>query len=207
MFEVAEEVPEPEEVSLPDEMSLPEITFEEDSSDDWANSILESLEKIPWWVDFVWLVGCVPTIFRCGFWLFLSCFGISGLTVPFTVFANKGPLLLRVFATERLSHLPSLQTRVFLLPRVFCYREVLLLNDCPTHRLCKRKSSATEVICFWEFLLPGGPLVPRVFASEGLYNEGFCCWEYLLLKVLATEGLCYWEYLRLRAFKFEGVCY
>lgn len=89
MSEVAEEVPEPA-VSLPEDMSLPEITFDEDSSDDWvttvvesldssddwAKSILESLEQNSLGVDFVWLVGCVRTIFTTGVFGFRFAFQV-----------------------------------------------------------------------------------------------------------------------------------
>ena len=47
--EVADEVPESEEISLPEEMSLPEITSEEDSSDDWATAVVESLDSSDDW--------------------------------------------------------------------------------------------------------------------------------------------------------------
>lgn len=84
-----------------------------------------------------WLVGCVRTIFR-------GVFVFSCLVLAFQVWP---------------SHTLSLQTSVH------CFWGVLLQNDCPLHGLCKRKSNATEAICFWEFLLFEGPLPPRVFAS------------------------------------------
>ena len=48
--DVAKEVSEPEAVSLPEEIFLPENTSKEDSSDDWADAVLKSLESSDDWV-------------------------------------------------------------------------------------------------------------------------------------------------------------
>ena len=45
---MSEEMSKPE-VSLPEGMCLPEITFEEDSLDDWVTAVVESLDSSDDW--------------------------------------------------------------------------------------------------------------------------------------------------------------
>ena len=186
--DVAKEVSEPEAVSLPEEMFLLENTSKEDSSDDWTDAILKSLESSDdWvktilgslepksrWVDIVWLVGCARTGWRA---------------LARVQYLQRVPFCFAFAFQVWLSHSLSLQ-RGSIASEGFCYWMTV-----PFTVFANESSLLLRVHWYWEYLLL------RVFATEGS-----CCLEYLLLRVFATEGLCHWEYLHLRAFATEGFC-